>query len=410
MTENTITAIESSAPIAPAPRRASFIAPRKELLAALRGVKNSASRRGRNDQTGVKIGINGVVELRAENGEQSARFAAEWDHDGEMDVVIDPQAVINALNGSKAEIARVEIVGESVRVVCGAAELNWNCEAVEHLAPLPVSNRLFTIDVAELRRAVEMTEFATDVESCRYALGGICVEKRDGDAVFVATDSRRLSAFTASVEWTDGAGEMIGDACYDVAAKGMRPAGVVLPVKFWETLLKLLPKAGRVEFVAIDRPEPTTGDAPRFTRFYAAMVDGVRVETLLIEGRFPRWRDVVPSESSATWSAEFDAKAMAEACKSVIPGTDDENRGVDFIPRDDRSGFGLKAKAAGGFCPAKFSEHGEPMPATYDARFIGQACAALKRGAIVARVVDRASPIVLTAPQWLYVVMPVGRD
>lgn len=408
MIENTTAAVESIE--APAPRRASFIAPRKELLAALRGLKHSAPRIGTPERRGVKLGINGVVELRAENGEQSARFVTEWDRDGATDVAIDTQAAINFLSASKAESVRVAVDGESVRMMAGHAETALNCVPGEHIAPLPITRELFAVNVAELRRAVGMTEWAADVECARYALGGICVEFRKlGEAVFVATDGRRLSAVAVPAEWAMAAGEIVGDASWDATAKAFRPAGVVLPVKFWETLLKLAPKTGIVRFSVADRPEPTTHNAPRFTRFYAAMVDGVRVETLPLEGRFPRWRDVVPSESSANWRAEFDAKEMAAACKMAAGGTDEENRGVDFIPQDG-IGFKLKALNAAAFCPATFGAFGKPMPATYDPRFIGQFCAAVGKGRIVARVVDAETPIVMEFDRAVYVVMPLSRD
>ena len=53
---------------------------------------------------------------------------------------------------------------------------------------------------ADLKKLIRRTIFATDVESTRYALGGVLVELTVESIAMVGTDGRRLARMSATAE------------------------------------------------------------------------------------------------------------------------------------------------------------------------------------------------------------------
>ena len=56
------------------------------------------------------------------------------------------------------------------------------------------------VAAADLKKLIRRTMFATDVESTRYALGGVLVELTDDSITMVGTDGRRLAQMSAAAE------------------------------------------------------------------------------------------------------------------------------------------------------------------------------------------------------------------
>src|SRR5262245_51046272 len=61
------------------------------------------------------------------------------------------------------------------------------------------------VGAADLKRLIRRTMFATDVESTRYALGGVLVELKSNSLTMVGTDGRRLARAIAPAETEGGA-------------------------------------------------------------------------------------------------------------------------------------------------------------------------------------------------------------
>ena len=61
------------------------------------------------------------------------------------------------------------------------------------------------VKAADLRKLIRRTMFATDVESTRYALGGVLVELTAESITMVGTDGRRLAKMSAPAEAENGA-------------------------------------------------------------------------------------------------------------------------------------------------------------------------------------------------------------
>jgi DNA polymerase III subunit beta len=129
----------------------------------------------------------------------------------------------------------------------------------------------YAVAAADLRRAIDRTIFATDSQSTRYAMGGVLF-LLDGDRLtLVATDGHRLAKQVMSAEPVDG---------------GARPsAGLIVPVRALKILHAL---------VADDDPPVHVAAVGAPAQGMAFRGDRVTIHSRLVEGRFPRWEDIMP--------------------------------------------------------------------------------------------------------------------
>ena len=146
---------------------------------------------------------------------------------------------------------------------------------------------------------------ATDNETSRYALGGTLIDCREGSLfTVVATDGRRLHA--AHLQPSSIAGET--------------PEHCVVPADAWRRLATVTRAAVRLvrglagKALAADllRGAVTVETDGTVVRLVWGQGDlTVTVATRLIQGRFPRWRDVVGPATADVGGVVVDVDTMA---------------------------------------------------------------------------------------------------
>jgi DNA polymerase-3 subunit beta len=251
---------------------------------------------------------------------------------------------------------------------------------------------------ADLRTLIKRTRYATDVESTRYALGGTLLDLGDDKVTMVATDGRRMAMQVVPAEAINGGG-------LDATAKKM-PAPV-LPVKALVLLERVLPEDdGALAEVHVQ------GNTAAFVRS-----GDVRLYTRLVEGRFPRYQDVLPGQHVVR--LEMAAEELAETLEIASVTTSDESRGVDFELADGR--LTLKATA----CDVGSSEadmpvfySGKPLEWTLDPRFTLEGLKSLPGDSVLELdLIDGKNAVVFrlgradgSDRQFTYVIMPLTRD
>ena len=161
----------------------------------------------------------------------------------------------------------------------------------------------FELPARFFRELIRRTVFATDVESSRYALGGVLLEF-SGDRVHgVGTDSRRLARqegpVTAVGTPTDGETATI------VPAAAMRLIERALADNDEEVQL-----AARDNDVLVKSQRTT-------------------IHTRLVEGRFPDWRRVFPTRENAV-RIELVVGPFYAAVRQAAILTSEDRRGVEF--------------------------------------------------------------------------------
>ncbi|MGE3820711.1 MAG: DNA polymerase III subunit beta [Isosphaeraceae bacterium] len=242
------------------------------------------------------------------------------------------------------------------------------------------------IAAADLRKLIRRTVFATDVESTRYALGGVLVEFTPESMTMVGTDGRRLARMVAPAESEN-----------DVAPPGGSP---VIPVK----ALKLIERN-------LDDDDPPVHVAIQGTTSVLIRTERAVIYSRLVEGRFPRYQDVFPASVEVKIRLEAGPLRLAVEQASIV--TSEESRGVDF--RFGEGTLRLSSQAAdvgSSHVEVPIAYDGKPIEITFDPRYLSDALKTLDDTTeVTAELIDAKNAAVFkTQDQYTYVVMPLTRD
>ena len=160
------------------------------------------------------------------------------------------------------------------------------------------------IGAALMKELIKRTLFATDSESSRYALGGILLEMDEKTIVAVGTDGRRLAKMEGPA--TSVEGHSTNDTMTIVPSRAMQLIDRALADS-----TAAIQIASRGNDLLI-----RTGNAT--------------ISTRLVEGRFPRWRDVLPSGREAI-DVDVTVGPLYSTLRQAAIVTSKESRGIDFV-------------------------------------------------------------------------------
>jgi DNA polymerase-3 subunit beta len=242
------------------------------------------------------------------------------------------------------------------------------------------------VAAADLRKLIRRTIFATDVESTRYALGGVLVELAAGSITMVGTDGRRLARMSAGAE-----------ARNDAPAPAGSP---VVPVK----ALKLIERN-------LDDGDPPVHIAIQGTTAVLIRTERAVIYSRLVEGRFPRYQDVFPANVEVKIRLEVGPLRLAVEQASIV--TSEESRGVDFSFGNGVLKLSSQAADVGSsHVELPIAYEGKPVEITFDPRYLTDALKTLEdTAAVTAELIDAKNAAVFkTDDSYTYVVMPLTRD
>lgn len=288
---------------------------------------------------------------------------------------------------TEADLA-IDSDSEKVEIRGMRGKWQFSAEDPELFPEVPVFSpkSYYVLTSADLRKLIRRTSFATDLESTRYALGGVLVEFQDDAISMVGTDGRRLARMTVAArphgEYTK--------------PEGFMP---VIPVK----ALKLIER------------NLSDDDSP----VHLAIADGnsalVRTEraiiySRLVEGRFPRYQDVFPSQ----FEVRVDVKAgeLLRAVQQSMIVTSEESRAVEFAFGGGELKLTSKSSLGDSLLAVPISYDEKPMQISFDPRYLVEALQVLDENANVS--IDMVNPktaaLFRTDDGYDYVVMPLSRE
>lgn len=245
----------------------------------------------------------------------------------------------------------------------------------------------FVVAAAELKRLVRRTIFATDVESTRYALGGVLFEMQADRITLVGTDGRRLAHATAGCESE-------GDAAPPTGAP-------VVPVK----ALKLLERN-------LDDDDPPVHLAIQGNTAALVRTERAVIYSRLLEGRFPRYQDVFPTTVEVRVPFP-EVEPFLHAVEQAAIVTSEESRGVNFSFGHGKLELASKAADVGrSKVELPIGYDGKAVEITFDPRYLMDALKTLEPNtAITAELIDHKNAAVFkTEDGYTYVVMPLTRE
>lgn len=159
----------------------------------------------------------------------------------------------------------------------------------------------FAMEAQQLRSMIRRTVFATDVESTRFALGGVLFEYENEIMTAVGTDGRRMAKVAVPVR---------------SLVEGTAPPTIV-PAR----ALHLFERSLADE----------EGEITLSTTNNACLVKTAKhtIFTRLVEGRFPKWQSVMPEENKGQTAGMIVGPFYAALRQAAIV-TDKESKGINF--------------------------------------------------------------------------------
>ena len=353
---------------------------RETLLAAVKGVAAAVPHKS------PKPILQNVLlhqgELRGSDLELQIAFGLPWTDEPLLLPHARLRSILEAATGDEVTLLRD---GSACRVEVGSGQWRlpvedpleypaWTPEGLKPICRMPAD---------QFVRGVRSVVYAHDDESSRYALGAVCVEmkKATGKVHFVATDGRRLSEFSASIDQdTDDSQTLV-------------PAHAMLAIAHLA--------AGTEGGVQLE----TNG------REIVASTDDGSVTARLVDGRFPRWTDVFPERQAK--AAKVEIQALLSATRAAAIVTSEQSKGVDFTFTEHGITLaGRSAESGESRVQCEILEPGEVCATKLDPRYVVEFLKHLPADEpfVEVEAVDHTSAVVLRAGDVRGVIMPLAKE
>lgn len=328
--------------------------------------------------------------LMATDLELGIRYSVSGVRVDEPGAVILPNARIQQLLRLSSDIdLAIESNGEKIDVRGMRGKWNFTAEDPALFPEVPgfSARNYHVLEAADLRRLIKRTSFATDVESTRYALGGVLVEFEENAVSMIGTDGRRLAKMTVPAR-------MHGEV---EKLEGSQP---VIPVKALKLIERNLSDDDSSVHLAI-----LDGNAA------VVRTERAVIHTRLVEGRFPRYQDVFPSHHEAR--VELKAGELLRAVQQSMIVTSEESRGVDF--RFGSNALTLESKSpdvGNSRLDMPIDYDGKSVDITFDPRYLVDALQTIDENTTVSvdLINSKMAALFHTEDRYNYIVMPLTRE
>lgn len=303
-------------------------------------------------------------------------------------IVLPIQRFLSILRESSDEKLHIESDGRSTVVRGSRSEFRLPTENPDEFPNVSVfhDDRYHELPARFFREIVRRTVFATDQESSRYALGGVLIELAEDRITAVGTDGRRLA-------------KQEGPA----RANGGHDAGsgtTIIPSRAMTLLDRAL--------------ADNDGDIQLAVHTNDVMVRSGRamIYTRLVEGRYPRWRDVFPKRDDAE-RIEMVAGPFYATVRQAAIVVSEDRRGVEFSFGEGRvvlTCHGAEFGESRVELPIPYD--GIPRPITLDPRYVSDFLKVLDpEKTFQLEIKDSESAVVCSTDDgYSYVIMPLARD
>ncbi len=285
------------------------------------------------------------------------------------------------------EVIAIEVAEEALWIRSGRSEFRLSVEDPAEFPDVPTfsDENYYVVQGKAIKQAIQRTVFAADTESTRYALGGLLLELNENQLTLAATDSRRLAVCETN--------------CSVHGTISEEPGQPVVPSKAMQLIERSIGEDDQEIHLAIHSNDVLVRSNE--TTIYAR----------LVEGRFPKYRDVVPKESAL--SIELVVGPFLSAVRQAMIVTNEESRGVDFTFGEGNLTLTSKAADVGtSKVVLPIGYEGDEIIIAFDPRFVSDFLRVLDPAAqVTLSLTDAFSAAVFRADgNYTYVVMPLSRE
>lgn len=238
----------------------------------------------------------------------------------------------------------------------------------------------FTVEHGALKRLIDWTVFAAARESTRYAINGVLWEI-DGDKLtLAATDGRRLSVAHGTF----------------LAPPSGGPSQAIVPSK------------ALLLFSRIAAEGDATVGVKMTANQMILKVGSVTVSTVLVEGHFPKYQDVIPSDCDR--EVELVTEAFYGALKRAALLTNEESKGVRLAFSQDALTLSTRAPEQGeATISLTVSYRGEPTEIGFNPVFLSDVLRVIHTDRVTFSFKEANRPgVIKVGDNFIHVVMPVN--
>lgn len=303
------------------------------------------------------------------------------------EALLPTQRVSSILRELQDDTFELAIDEQQITLTTSTSKFRLTSEDPREFPPLPEfdATDYFRVPAAVFRQVIRRTLFATDPESTRYALGGLLLEFSDSGMTAAATDSRRLAVATA--------------ACSSEGHPTVPEKATVVPTR----AMSLLERTLNDDEASIDI---VLRENDVLIRAGTSVV-----YSRLVEGRFPRYADVIPQSGAV--NIPLPAGPFLAAVRQSQIVTDEESRGVDFLFGTSMLTLSSRASDIGESkiqMPIEYLH--EDIGITFDPKYVADFLKVLPPETLVdLQLTDADTAAVFRVEDsYTYVIMPLSKD
>ncbi len=237
-----------------------------------------------------------------------------------------------------------------------------------------------------LSELIKRTFFATDSESSRYALGGLLLELDGSKLIAVGTDGRRLAKMEGPVEVVGGVELGTSSTIVPTRAMTLISRALVNP----DADVKIMVSDNQVVFSS----------------------DRVTLTSRLVEGRYPKWKEVFPDQAAST-RIDMTVGNIHSKLKQAAIVANDESRGITFTFSSGTLTMDAAASERGqSHTEMPITFDGEELSVSMDHRYVSDFLKALDPSSQFAIHLENSQAAVLfvTEDGYSYIIMPLAKD
>jgi len=266
----------------------------------------------------------------------------------------------------------------------GASFYKINGLSADEFPPMPKfkEDKKVELPQEKVRGMMKKTSFAISTDESRYVLNGIFISLKDHKMTMVATDGRRLAMVDEEV---------------DVSEKSQ--GEFIAPAKAVNELNRLLQDKGNVEIRYTDNQASFTLKDEKN--------GSVLIVTKLIEGNYPNYRQVIPTEVKERISLV--REEFLHALKRAEIMTSDKSNSVKLTFGKNNLAITANSPEVGEARESiAINYKGKEMAIAFNPKYMIDPLNALANDEVFIELIDELSPGVLKINgPFLYVVMPM---
>ena len=233
------------------------------------------------------------------------------------------------------------------------------------------------IPAATLSTLIDRTHYAISTDTQRAHVNSAMIEIVDGVIRVVTTNGHMLATATAKL---------------DTSPADMAP--ILVPLAAVSELRKLLANVAPTDSIRL------VASTDKRTAFFST--GGVVFSTRLVDAQFPPWRQVIPSEHASLVTVT--RAALADAVRAVAVASE---KGKAAVSLDFKSGT-IEIRAGGdAFDSVPCELDGKPLSVGVNYGYVLSVLDALDSDEVGFKLGSELDPIVVNAPDFVAVVMPM---